>query len=982
MQNLFTKLALVLLLGALGSGVTTLGNAQTGTIRGQVMDGEFNEPLIGATVVLEGTTIGANTDIDGQFAFNNVPVGTYTVKISYVSYETLSITDVVVEAGKVTVVEPVLKAAEASVGEVVITAKALAVSEASLLNLQIKAAQTLDGLGSRQISRIGDSDAGGAIRRVVGVTVEGGKYVYVRGLGDRYGKTLVNGAEIPGLDPTRNSVQIDLFPTNVLDNLVIYKAFTPDLPGSFTGGLVDITTRDFPDQFSLQVSVSASYNTQSTFNDEWLTYEGSNQDWLGFGFKDRDIPQFVRDNPQFVASGTAQDVLNITDAGQRATDPRTIGINQATDAFNSQWLPTQESAPLDHAFSFSLGNQSTLFGKTIGYIISASYRRQYIYYTGDNGVFRRTLDSDTELFTAVDLDETRGGNEVLWSALGNFSIKLNDRNKLSLNLIRTQSGESNSRVLTGIVDEAGFKRNNNIWSLDYNQRANTITQLRGTHSFGAELGWEIDWIGSLAFTQNYQPDFRTWAFSFSDVNDPTTYEFTNSSGRPVRFFRELNETNLDLKFNIKKYFTSWTGDRATFKFGGAWLNRIGRKFSERQYDYFFDTSQLPANRDIGAYTNDYSLFFASPNNDFTPQSAGFPDFNRGFNYQFLANFVNDYTADENIYAGYAMVDLTIAPKLRLVTGARIELTRITVTPDIAFSTTNESFDGNISQDDILPALNLIYQLSERANLRLNYGRTVARPVFREIAPFNQYDFFAGPRTAGNDSLNRSLIDNIDFRYEFFPTTTELFAVSAYYKRIDDPIEKAIDVNAPNTVTWQNVDEGIVYGAELDVRKNLNFISPFFERFQFSVNASFTYSEVSVPDEELNTARTQFPNDNISDKRDLYAQAPYVINASLSYLIPATGTTYSVAFNRFGERLIIVGSPGTPYYFEQPRNSLDINIQQKLGGEDGNWTLRIGGSNLLNPSVRWTSTFQGREYDWYNYKEGTRFTLGLTYSFTK
>jgi TonB-dependent receptor len=959
--NLFRSIALTAVLLLTGSQTLL---AQTGTIRGQVMDGEFNEPLIGATVLLEGSSLGANTDIDGQFSLNNVPVGTYTLKISYISYQTLTITEVEVAAGKVTVVEPVLQPEGAEVGEVVITAKALAVSESSLLNIQIKAAQTLDGLGSRQIGRIGDSDAGGAIRRVVGVSVEGGKYVYVRGLGDRYGKTLVNGAEIPGLDPTRNSVQIDLFPTAVLDNMLIYKSFTPDLPGSFTGGLVDINTRDFPDTYSLQISVSTSYNTQSTFNSDWQTYEGSSSDFLGFGFKDRDVPGFVSAN-QGLLSGPPNGISD------------SASFNEANRAFGDQWFSESASAPLDHSLSFSLGNQTTLFGKAFGYILSGSYRRQYTYNEGSSGVFNRNPGfSNTELFDQQDFADTRSGNEVLWSVLANGSLKFNDRNKLSLSFIRTQSGESNTRFLDGLKREAGDERYQEIRVLDYNQRSNTIGQLRGNHVIG-ENAWAIDWIISGAFTQNYQPDFRTWAYQYTLLPNGSRDIYTidgSTTGAPTRFFRELDETNVDSKFHITRFFKSWTGDEGKFKFGAAWLDRIGRKFSERQYNILTDVPTSGA-RSLDSFRDNLPGFFdVNGNGQYTPSSS-----DNGLFYNFIPNFVNDYTASETVYAAYGMFDLNVLPKLRLVTGVRLETTDIEVVPDE--SATTDGGDAKVDQSDLLPALNLIYSLSEKANLRLNYGKTIARPVFREIAPFNQYDFFAGPRTVGNQSLDRSLIDSFDFRYEFYPSTAELFALSAYYKIISQPIEKAfIDDASGTTITWQNVDEAIVYGLELDVRKNLSFINPALNRLQLSINASYTFSEVNVPAEELANARLIDPN--APTTRELFGQSPYLINASLSYLHELTGTSYSIAFNQFGERLILVASPGTPNYYEQPRASLDINIQQRLGGEDGNWMLRIGAQNLLNPEVRWTSDFNGREYDWVNYKEGTRITLGASYTFSR
>lgn len=958
-----------LLLGAAGLvcllGLSLTAAAQTGTIRGQVLDSEYNEALIGATVFLEGTQRGANTDLDGQFSMDGVPVGTYTIVFTYVSYEKVTVTDVVVEEGKVTVVNVVLKPEGTTVEEVVITAKQLEISEASLLNMQFKSSNTLDGLGSRQMSRIGDSDAGGAIRRVVGVTVEGGKYVYVRGLGDRYGKTLVNGAEIPGLDPSRNSVQIDLFPTAILDNLLIYKTYTPDLPGSFTGGLVDIRTRDFPDRFTVNVSVSAGYNTQATFNSDYLTYDGSNLDWLGFGNGDRKLPSFFEQN-----------VPNIESAGERLSNLELT--NAVTNSVRPQWNPITESAPLDHSITFSLGNQTTLFGKTLGYIVGISYRRQYTYLDGSQGLYILQTPGANEYLTVQEFEDKQGIDEVLWSALANLSLKLNDKNKISLNLMRTQSGTTSGRFLDGQKNEGTTEiRYQEVRILNYIQRSNSIFQLRGTHVLG-DKAWEIDWIGSFTATVNLQPDFRTWAVQYELQPDGSkgTYNFSNTTGDPIRFYRELFEDNLDLKLNFTKYLTSWVGTEGKIKFGGAWLNRLGRKFDEKQYNYRYEgdveTSGSP--RSINSYINDLDGYF-SPANNFYDAGAN------GFYYAFATNFVNSYTADENIYGVYAMVDMDIAEKLRLVAGARYERTEISVTPEDAVT----AYDGIIEQDDILPSLSLIYNLTEKSNIRANYSNTVARPVFREIAPFTQFDFVGGIATTGNDDLDRSLSTNLDLRYEFFPNPGEVFAISAYYKLIDKPIEKALLTEIVNiadspVVTWSNVDEATVYGVELDFRKDFGFISENLRRLKLSINFSYTFSEVNVPEAELALGRTLNPE--IEDTRELFGQSPYVINTSLAYAHEETGTTYTIAFNRFGERLILVATAGTPNYYEQPRNSLDINILQKIGGADGRWTLRLGASNILNPEVRWTSEYRGREYDFINYKEGVVLTLGASYSFSK
>lgn len=276
MNNKFLiSVLLVLLLPALSF-------AQKGIIRGTVTDASNGEALFGVNVVIEGTSIGAVTDFDGKFQINADP-GTYNIQASFVTYRTVTIEGVAVDAGEVKIIDNISLAEDVEqLGEVVVTAKAIRSTEAALLAVKRKSPNVLDGISSANFRKIGDSDAASAVKRVPGISVEGGKYVYIRGLGDRYTKSILNGVDIPGLDPDRNSLQMDLFPTGIIDNIMVTKSFTADLPADFTGGMINIDTKEFPEEPTFDISIGGSFNPAMHFNSNYLTYKGGNTDFLGF----------------------------------------------------------------------------------------------------------------------------------------------------------------------------------------------------------------------------------------------------------------------------------------------------------------------------------------------------------------------------------------------------------------------------------------------------------------------------------------------------------------------------------------------------------------------------------------------------------------------------------------------------------------------------------------------------------------------------
>src|SRR6056297_2403338 len=458
------RIAIIAFLAVANLGVI----AQTGTIRGKVIDATTGEALIGANVLLSGTTEGTITDFDGNYTFSEVPAGNQNITISYISYETQVYEDVEVIAGDVVILNANLNLDNQQIDEVVITARKREQTEAAVLVMKKKMPSVLDGISSQQISRMGDSNAAAALKRVTGVSVQGGKYVYVRGLSDRYTKITLNESSIPALDPEKNTVQMDIFPSNIIENIAINKTFTPDMPGESTGGHVDIITKDFPSKFTLKFSTSFGYNPQANLNNKFLTYPGGKTDWLGYDDGTRAIPDLARE----ALNRMVEEDLGIIDEIQFPNS-----ITEITKSFKPVMLPQEGYSFLDHGHKFSIGDQIKVFGKTLGYNAAISYSRDYNYYDdGINNMFEesitpspwKTLDKDSE-----------GEEKVTAAGLLNLNYKLSNNNKIGVRLMKNQSGSKLARLQDGYFNYESTQ--NTIRNLAYLERGFNYYQLHGKH---------------------------------------------------------------------------------------------------------------------------------------------------------------------------------------------------------------------------------------------------------------------------------------------------------------------------------------------------------------------------------------------------------------------------------------------------------------------------------------------------------------------
>lgn len=939
------KPALLLLL--LAYAIT--GHAQTGTIRGSIFDEETGEALIGATAQLPGTGKGAVTDMDGKFSLNNVDAGSYTIELSYLGYQTKKIENVGVEANDVTVLELRLKTEATALTEIVVTAEATRNNEAAMLTMQRKSSVVLDGISARQFSMNGDNDAGAAIKRVTGVSVEGGKYVYVRGLGDRYSKTSLNKSEIPGLDPNRNTVQMDLFPANLIDNLTVYKTFSPEIPANFSGGYVNISTKEFPDQFTLQVSGSVGFNTNATFKEGVLTDNFGRNHRFGMIDKDRELPRRIKD-------GVTQ--VSFDNPGQARALDREI------KSFKSPMDPATYTPTLNQNFSFSVGDQKTFLGKQFGIIAGLSYQRNYSAYdNGDMGVYFLPGDVSAQaLDTSRHLNVKRGMESVLWGAILNTSVKLSHNHKIGLNLMHNQSVDASTLFSEGpYLFASGNDPNYFVQTrqMEYLGRALSSAQLKGDHVFGTRK-IRFDWLGSYTNSIQDEPDQKVFQNIRAGAGPEYTYDaVTNNVVPATRYFREMDEYNIDVKGNVEIPISS---SASKIKLGGSYVKKE-RNFFESIIQYKPGNNTVPYSGSVEDYFHESNLGLVGPSDEIQ----------YGLIIQDLTTGGGTYTGRENIPAAYAMIDLQVTKTLKVSTGARYEKTDIFL--DNVNARPEERF-ASLNNDDILPAMNITKNLNDKSNLRVAYGRTIARPSFRELAKFSTWNFSQGIREVGNASLVRTTIDNIDLRYEIFPQTAELISISAFYKNFENPIEKVIDPNSNDQdliIRPRNVNNAWLGGLEFEFRKNLSFITTAMEDFSLGLNFAYIYSEVDIDAGELKLIRQ---NDaGAKSTRVMFGQSPYIVNAIFSYDNAERRINANINFNVQGERLSAVSTGAIPNVFEQPRPVLDFNFKK---GISENFGFKFSATNLLNSGFRYTQEFKGTEYNYSSYKLGQSFSIGLSY----
>lgn len=930
----FTSLcvaALTMLSGTPAYAQNTTGGGVTGTVKDR-----SGETIPDAVVTVIGRGEKVATDDEGHYRLE-LPPGTYQIRVQADLHKPARVKNVRVVFGKAATIDVTLDDDEAAVEEVTaVEAEVERSSAATQLFLRKNAAQASDSIGAQDIAKAPDRNAADAVKRVVGTTVVDGRYIFIRGLGDRYTNSLLNGSPLPSPEPDRQAVPLDMFPTLVLSDLTVSKTFTPDMPGDFTGGSLDIHTRDMPNKLLVQATLGMGANTVSTFANR-LSYPGGSTDWLGIDDGNRRLPNEVpRERvTRILPDGTLNPNLGATGKA----------INRDMES--------------DRAFSLPHGTGSAVFGNSwklgsdqkhvIGTMAGFTYTRRFSR-RADEIVRTYGVDAQRpgDLVRFNDYRAETGIDTVTWSGLGTVSYAYGTDHKIALTGLYSRNAEKEARFISGFNDE----QSNDIRDerLRFVNRALLYGQLRGDHRIpqlnSAEIGWNALWARA---TLN-DPDLRETVFV---ADGDRGYSFRESTQSGQHFFAKQGETTRSAGLNwtqpISKYSAAEKEKVIKLKAGGLVTLR-GRSFNARRFRFLRNQSADPA------------IFRQNANALFTDDNVG-----TALELEEWTRPTDAYAAQYNVYAGYVMSDVPLTSRLRFVAGERIEVSRQIIQSFDPFGSTAENVQSTLAKTDLLPSANVIFKVNDDSNIRLSATRTVARPQLRELAPFVFSDFFGAREILGNPDLDRTRIVNLDARYELFPHAGEVLAISLFHKRFDKPIEQVILPTSRGVISYQNANGAVNTGLEAEARKSLDFVSSAVKDFAVLGNVTVVHSRVDLDTSQIGIQTSQ--------SRPLAGQSPFVVNVALDWNREKSKSRARILYNVSGARIAQVGSNGLPDVYEQPRHLVDVSFAQGLGDH---WDLKATIENLLDAPVRFTQGEDGR-FLTNRYNLGSTFWLSVTYS---
>jgi TonB dependent receptor/Carboxypeptidase regulatory-like domain/TonB-dependent Receptor Plug Domain len=892
---------------------------EVGTVSGRVLARGPGTAVDGVSVFVEGLDVEATSDSEGRFSLQ-VPVGRHTLWLIHKDFPTLTLPNVDAAAGRDTRITVELLPPTAQQDDWVIRAHYVAGGVASILEERRKASTVSDALGSEEIAKSPDSSASSATRRIVGASIVGGQYLFARGLGGRYTNVRLNGVPLPSTDPDLPGFQLDLFPASLLSSLTITKTFSPDIPGDFAGGSLNVITKAFPEKFKLTLSTSVTYNTQTT-GKELPSYEGGARDALGFDDGTRALPDAVPPERVWTGSG-----LGIERLGE-------IGAS-----FPNVWKVESRRASPNLSFGASVGDTLSGSAGRFGYLLTLGYRHRFEHY--NETVTRVGLGpvpeggSEPSVVEVESLEREVGMRDAQIGALGAMSYEPEPGQRLSLVSVLTQTGEDRATHVAGYSEAEGTPIENT--QLRFIERQLFFNQLRGQHEHVFDV-LSVNWHLNASRTLRDQPSTRDLLYA----EGPNGYAFRSVSGSGERLYSELQ--NLDYGGGLD---VEWAlGARHALKLG--YLGHAGtRDFAARRFGIQFEGTA--ADR------------LLPPEQLFAPERSG-----GTWLIDELTQPEDGYAAREDLNAAYAMFDGQLHDALKLMGGVRLENfhQKIDVSSPFALTTDEPPPGADRTDLDYLPALALILSPRDDMNVRLGYGGTVARPLVRELAPFLNQDFVRRRYAVGNPDLQRTYIHNFDARWELFPTPTEVFAVSGFYKLFQHPIETVV-LDQNGNLSYDNIEGATNFGAELEARFGLGTLAPLLSSFNLLANLALIYSSVSLTPEEQRLATNA--------NRPLAGQSPYVANLALGYDSDATGISIYVYYNVFGRRIQDVGRLGLPDVYEEAFHALDATVFWKIGSQ---LTLGASASNLLLSSMLQT---QGG-HDFSRSERGSNFGLNLSWS---
>jgi hypothetical protein len=892
----------VLLIACLLTALCT--TAQTGKITGKILN-EKNEPLAGVSVKIVGAQGGTSTDVEGRFTLTLTIGKKYELIFSAVGYGEKTIDEVEVTAGQVTDLNVSLTATGKNLSTVTVTANrssARKESTVSLIQFQKNTNTVAAVISAESIRRSPDKNTGEVLKRVPGTSIQEGKYLIVRGLSDRYNFAMLNGIPLTSTEPDRKTFSFDIFPASLIDNIIINKAFVPELPGEWAGGLVQVNTKDIPAAGFLNITVGTGFNSQ-TIGKDFYEYKGGKYDWLGIDDGIRAIP----------SSFPTKSKLNaLADA-----DKAQLGKN-----FSNIWTSDKASSGLsvlNSKFELSGGFNKVIkdgvrLGATLGLTYNQTVRRTPIksrLFSVTGGVPSLNFDYDNEKYS----------RDVLWGGLANISLQLGNNHKISFKNLFNVNATNYVTERTGLdfsIDNNG----QNIKATELALKSNIFynTQVSGDHNLPS-IKTKFHWYGSFNILDQNIPDQRRIQYNQQTTLPGSPYVLLGvaktSQVSGSRYFGNLSDYIYTAGGDVTKTFNLF-GLSQSVK-GGYLFQVKDRLFDSRPFTIYLPTDnptlrQLPADQ-VYAPEN----FGDGNDNKFAISELSDP------RYRYLANAI--------LNAAFIQFDNQFTDKLRATWGVRVE------DYDQLIGSVKQSDPRHLHTEvrDFLPGVNITYKIGTTANLRLSGSQTVVRPEFRELSDYQFYDFELGATVAGNKTLVRTKISNADLRYELYPSPGEVFTVGVFYKYFQKPLELYYNPQSGlgSSFNYLNADNASGYGAEVEYRKKLDF-SQALRNFTVQANVSYIYNRVKSEGADFN--------------RPMQGQSPYVLNASLQYDIEKLGLYSTLLYNQIGDRIAFVGGSDVPPVWEATRPLLDFQIAKKVIKNRGDIKLNV--SDIFNKAANY------------------------------
>jgi outer membrane receptor protein involved in Fe transport len=930
-----------------------LGFSQTVSIQGKVTDAKTGETIPGVKIMVEGQGKGAYTDFDGNYKVLDLADGAYTLTFKYDTYRIDTVKNIQVNAQSPAIVNVKLSMAVQEITEMNVSKTVQRDNNAGTVQMQIKSAQVMDGISSETIKRGTDSKASDVLKRVSGASVQDNKFVVIRGLSDRYNFALINGASLPSSESDRKAFSFDIFPSNMLDNLYIIKSATPDLPGEFAGGVIEINTTEPKETNFQSIQVSGAFNTLATFRN-FHTSGSSPVDFLGFGAGFRAIPEGIPSTDAFA-------LLNKDEKANLAQQ------------MNFSWGSDKRKALPNGSLQYTIGRTIKMKESSLGLVFAYSYQNNF----NTNKTIRREFEEQaTEVVKKMELTDSVFTQTILNAAMFNMTYKLSDKHKISFKNMYSVNSDDRVNIRRGVReldnDPRQWERSTNIW---YTQNNLLSSQLIGDHKVGkGKLVWNLGFSDVRRNIPNLRRVvYRKYSLEETDPIEQYVAVIQANGTIPTAagnmFWSKSNEKIISARYDYSLP-VAIDSNKIEFKVGAMHQYRT-RDFEARNFGF---SQYKPTGSSFQS-----ELLLLPENEIFSSENFGVLDNGQGgFKLEEASSVDDSYQASSFLNAGYLMADAKIGKFVRIIGGARLESYNQKFNYIEFGSNLEKRIDTTVI--DILPSLNLVFPITKRMNIRASYYKTVSRPEFRELAPFAFYNFLMDNILSGNPELKRAVIHNFDLRYEYAPGKGQIFSVSGFYKDFTDPIEliNRTGTSGAPELYFTNVSKVVNLGAELEYRLNLGFLketedTTFWDNSTLYTNFSYIRSKVDLAGVI-----------GSGTDRPLQGQSPYLINAGFSYFDEKSGWAFNASYNVVGQRIYIVGNVQEPSVWENGRNIVDVQVSKLINEK---FEVKLNVKDLLAQDLVFFQDLNGNkkldngiDNPWQEINYGQTVTLSFKYLF--